>query len=382
MGYPIYMTHHGVPSRTNPPWEQLEPPLKLVPTWKGWPLVASGRLLVSAEDFSAFDVNSLELLWRRDSPENLCPETITDGQIWYCVERVEDKLTRLLALSVETGEILWTYDAQDFEFGDYDLLLISGLLLSYPRAYSALSRGGKNLLVAFDVRERRLAWIGERDLYSFAANDQFVVGFDVADCANRLVALRLRDGKVAWETTTPATNWGFRFYPVLVNDLCIVATGGGFPGYTVSTGELLWTTPWTTPEGKYVTAGPGVFGDVGYGFNYHELIAFSLKTGEILLRNFLNDELHRRRISTRTVISGGLLVTQRHVYFGDGLGWVMAADRHTGELVWAKKTKTGYAERDTPFIARGRLYIQDFCFEPSRRSRSKSPKENPGGGEA
>lgn len=156
----------------------------------------------------------IETDWKKSPPKEIWRQAIGPGcssfavgkDLFYTQEQRGDN-EQVTCYKLATGELLWTHsDKARF----WDSHAGAG-----PRGTPALSNG-------------------------------FVITLGATGILNVLDAL---NGKLAWsrnaadDTGWEHSGWGYSSSPIVINDLVVVAVGGGLASYDVLSGDPRWTSP-------------------------------------------------------------------------------------------------------------------------------------------
>ncbi len=193
------------------------------------PILAGGLVVVPAgTELVAFDPGTGRRRWKHAAGNALSWPT-AEGRSVFAV----DEAGTIVALDLQHGNVLWTYDVGSYDgFDDY-----FGARLGAGDGVVAFLRQGRLMAIEADTRLPR--WKGPEV-------DDVVIGRHVAVARRELdgddhwVAYRMTDGKQLWKLN--ADDWP-REDPIIdePNGLVLVRTGANeLQAFTADNGRLMW----------------------------------------------------------------------------------------------------------------------------------------------
>lgn len=263
------------------------------------------KIIIADQDglIQARDSQTGELLWEveTDLPISAGPGT-SDGQVYVATSDAE-----VIAFSSDDGESLWT-------------TRVSSEVLSVPRADQGIVvvRAIDGTVSGLDTSTGKQVWSYERTVPALTLrgagspvilDDLVIDGF----ASGKLVALRLKDGKLEWETTAAMPRGRTELErlvdidadPVIVDDVIYVASfQGGISAVSALTGDILWQR--------------------------EEMSSFS-----------------------------GMSADWRYLYLTDSASDLWELDQRTGAAVW-KQTKLHQRKLTAPAVYKDYIVVGDF----------------------
>ena len=284
------------------------------------PIVAGGRVFISADKLYALDATTGATLWSSSYTPFGSP--VVDAGIVYVAS------IQLYALKASTGALLWS-----------DPLAGNGVLSSPTVANGVVYIDSFNgPLYAFNARTGKQLWANTGcncTVTPAVANGLLYIG-----SGNVLYALNDKTGATQWTYTT--TNF-INTSAAVANGLVYVSDGKGvLYALNALTGTFGWSeTTDGFSEGIPAVAGNTVF-VTGTG-----LFAFNAKTGTPLWSAYTNELI---RISES--VANGVV----YVILTEGPVGIAAVDANTGKSLWGSSL-TSDQFTGAPAIANGMVYI-------------------------
>lgn len=337
-----------------PPPTAFDAPLEPVEEWRASvgrtpatdsyrlaPALMGGRLYVAAAGgrVSAFDAETGERLWRSDLDYTLSGGPGAGAE----VIAVGSREGRVIGLDPRDGRVLW-------ESG------VTSEVMSVPAVATGVVvvRSGDGRVFGLDARNGRRLWLHDRTppvLTLRGTGSPVIVGSLalVGLDGGRVVALNLRDGRVAWEAEVAAPRGRTELErmvdidgdPVVMgNEVYAASYQGRLVGIGLHNGRVAWGREFSSHIGV------GVDGERVYAVDSdYRVWAFDRFSGAAIWRQ---EDLQGVRLTAPVVYRDYLLVGDSDGY----LNWLSVRD---GELL--DRTRVGRGEiRAAPLVAEGRIH--------------------------
>ncbi len=272
--------------------------------------------------------SNLKLLWRARSKErSFAAAPLIQNGVVYAV----DEEGTAYALELETGQVIWTYDAGE-------------VVLSHPAVAD-----GKLFLATVEGRVLCVDAARGEQLWSFTADSEVQSGVNLTDefvlfatQSGSVYCLRIGDGKPRWQYTTGDQ---IRSTPTIADELVLVAGCDRF----LHAVELKTGRPRFKVDMESVTmATPAVLDGMAWvGTEDGELLAIDIGSGTIKWRKPLGDQ--------PTGIRSSAAVHPARLVVGKNDKRVYCVDPYTGEVMWTYRARA--AIHCSPTIVGLQVYV-------------------------
>ena len=297
------------------------------------------------------NVDTLGVAWTFDIPTSskagygalASNPVVLDGVVYF-----EDLTSNVFALSLDTGEKLWEHDQNVDQLGP------NGVAVGYGKVFAV---SGLNSIVALDLKDGHELWTTDLrtqndtegiTIQPLVYNDQVFAStvpgtesdFYKGGVGGVLYALDQKTGKVAWSFDTVASKdlWG---------NPDINSGGGAWypPAVDTGTGQTFWGIgnpapyPGTAdfPSGSS-RPGPNLYTDSELAISAKGKLDWY---DQVRQHDLFDLDFQLSPILTSAKIDG----TDRQLVIGGGkLGYAVAFDRKTGDIVW--QTAIGRHQND------------------------------------
>ncbi len=265
-----------------------------------------------------------------------------EGDALYTV----DRKGRVMARRSDDGKVLWRNDLGlpvTAAPGTGEGLVVVGT--------------GKAEVIALDRQDGKRKWsvMVSSEVLSAPAVQSGVVAVQTVD--GKVYGFSATDGKKLWVygRTEPALSLRGTSNPVIVHQYVFAGFAGGrIVALRLADGRVAWEHTVADPHGRNeierlvdVDAPVLVVGDALYAAAYQgKIVAVDLKSGQISWS---------RDVSTHT----GLSTDAQNVYVADASGVVIAFDRQSGASVWKQDVLKGRS-LNAPAVVNGHVAVADF----------------------
>tara|TARA_B100001123_G_scaffold240463_2_gene269006 strand:+ start:148 stop:1506 length:1359 start_codon:yes stop_codon:yes gene_type:complete len=342
------------------------------PQWRGVDRAAHWREYGIVEELP----DELLVRWRAPIGSGYSGPAVADGRVFitdwveHPASRTLDGTERVIALSEESGAVLWTYEWET----SYRMLSVSYAV--GPRATPTVDEGrvyvvgATGRLFCFDVETGRVLW--EKDYvaeYGTAVPVWGVVSAPLVD-GERLIALVGGQPDalvVAFEKESGMELWrAIKVGPEMGYSQLVIYEAGGVPQLIVwhpdalaslnpENGELYWDQPWEVSMGVTV-ATPVRSGDyllVSQFFNGSLMMRLNQDRPDAtrLWQGQSRSELPGETDTLHAMVTTPLIIDD-YVYGVDSYGELRGLDAQTGRRLWMSPEMTAQARWSTAFFVR------------------------------
>jgi len=369
--------------------------------FKAAPIAAAGKLFVTLGEgqLMALDADTGKHCWSRmDLDSNYSRYTpSSDGKRLFFSRTHGRKRVSLVALDVETGKTLWTYDATTAFRGIFGgLWEMSAVPAEGKVFYVRVDKTGA-YVVALNPADGKEMWaskIAEPGWSitppSYADGMLYSRANVLKSTKGHVVGLKASNGTIVWKRNDfPVSTAG----SMCSTDGTIVCCPGGTEGppnvykageaivLDARTGKTLWTA-WTNPREWSWHAAPVITG------SYILATKFGVGSSFDIYDRNTGNKLGRAGLPGGASNCAAPCVSGNYAYMGGGTkgtGWrfgkgqrysvssVGGIDLKTRKQVWNYRLQGNTCAN--PIIAYGRLYMicggWVYCFEPSNRDRTQ-----------
>lgn len=315
-----------------------------------------------------FESDEIKLKWRIPIGSGYSGPTVADGRVFVTDRITEPQQERVLCVSEETGEELWSYTYPcEYRIG-YTAGPRASVTVENNKAYALGAMGHLN---CFDVSDGKLLW--SRDLnadykikmpiWGIAGSpiihkDTIIMQIGGSDVC--VIGLDKYTGKDQWGSLKERACYAA---PILVEQagkpVVICWTGDSVSGLNPASGEVFWNHVFPPSRMPIGVATPVVSGN--------ELFVTSFYDGCLLLKLGSNETsaeklwqqtgpTERETRGIHSIISTPVF-DDGYIYGVDSYGELRCLDAKTGERVWEDQTATPRARWSTiHFVKNGDRY--------------------------
>lgn len=316
-----------------------------------WPSPNDGlyNTRAATSNISAANVAKLQVAWTLPmTGMGATGRDVANPVIANGIAYIQDGASNVIAVSVDSGKVLWKHSYNSLDYGP------NGVTLAYGRVYGVTGTG----VFALDASTGRQDWYDA----SFGAHARFDIAPQVAN--NRVfVASALTPGGglvYALNAATGATDWSFQTVADRTGQQLKSTAGGAWDPFLIGPDNSIYVgtgNPYLSQQQAQANPSRELYTD--------SLVKLSQSTGKVdWYYQAFPDDFHDWDLQISPVLT---VVAGRSLVLAGGKGgYVFALDPETGDLVW--KTAVGIHnghDQDDELALEGKLQLQPpYTLEP------------------